>query len=242
MIGTFKEVTEMSKTRFADSPLGKKLEGKEIDNIDLDLDSSLDAYVDDAPADVSDENGKQYNTEMKGLLPNNTYVFNDVTYKTDDNGKIHMVYNSETRSYELLPDNSYEINGYKYQTDCQGRIVSAEGMLRLKNEKRDVINTDVKDMKEGDERGHIIADQFGGSNHIDNLVAMGFDVNRRDYKKFENMCAKEISAGKDVNVSVKLDYDDKTARPSKFTVSYTIDGEQFERRFINYTKGENNNA
>ena len=74
MIGNFKDVTETLRNRFAESPLGKQLEGMDFDNIDNTDDSSLDAYVNDVPDELCDDNGKQYRTEDGGWVPNNTYV------------------------------------------------------------------------------------------------------------------------------------------------------------------------
>ena len=180
--------------------------------------------------------------DTNNLEPNSYCIVNGERVRTDDNGKIHMKYNPDTKIYELLPNNTYEVNGYRYETDDKGRIIKVEGQLKLKEEKRSVINTNVKDMKDGDERGHLIGDQFGGSNLVDNLVPMGFDVNRSDYKKLEEKLAKEVADGKDVYVNMRVEYGDDTNRPSKFTVEYTIREEFFETSFINYEKGENQNV
>lgn len=60
MIGNFKDVTETLRNRFAESPLGKQLEGMDFDNIDNTDDSSLDAYVD---SDDSNDGATEYNEE-----------------------------------------------------------------------------------------------------------------------------------------------------------------------------------
>lgn len=60
MIGNFKDVTETLRNRFAESPLGKQLEGMDFDNIDNTDDSSLDAYVD---SDDSNDGATEYNED-----------------------------------------------------------------------------------------------------------------------------------------------------------------------------------
>lgn len=60
MIGNFKDVTETLRNRFAESPLGKQLEGMDFDNIDYTDDSSLDAYVD---SDDSNDGATEYNED-----------------------------------------------------------------------------------------------------------------------------------------------------------------------------------
>lgn len=198
----------------------------------------LSSYNDESMSSNKEKTG----VDADNLEPNSYCTVNGERVRTDDNGKIHMKYNPDTKMYELLPSNTYEVNGYKYETDDKGRVIKVEGQLKLKEEKRNVINTDVKDMKAGDERGHLIGDQFGGSNLVDNLVPMGFDVNRSDYKKLEEKLAKEVAEGKEVYVNIRIEYEDNTNRPSKFTVEYTINGEFFETSFINYEKGENQNV
>lgn len=55
MLGNFKDVAETLQNRFAESPLGKQLEGMDFDNIDNTDDSSLDAYVSDVPDELCDD-------------------------------------------------------------------------------------------------------------------------------------------------------------------------------------------
>ena len=55
MLDNFKDVAETLRNRFAESPLGKQLEGMDFDNIDNTGDSSLDAYVSDVPDELCDD-------------------------------------------------------------------------------------------------------------------------------------------------------------------------------------------
>lgn len=166
----------------------------------------------------------------------NSYVTIDgERYRTDDNGNIYQKRNLETGTYECLPNTQYELNGYSYETDSSERIVHAGGTLKEKNhEGRPTINDNVYGMKDTDEKGHLIGDQFEGSNLNGNLVAMDFDVNRSDYKKLEEKLAKYVNEDhKTTTVSIDVKYDGESSRPSGFIVKYTVDGETFKEKFNN---------
>ncbi len=151
----------------------------------------------------------------------------------DDNGKLYRIGN------DLLPNSEYEINGYKYQTDDQGRIISAEGTLHLKDrEGRLPIKDSIEDIgkgdqKEGDDRGHLIGDQFDGSNGLENMIPQDANINRNDFKNFENELAKNVKEGKEVTVKIEPVYEGDSKRPSAIIVTYTIDGEENIRVFPN---------
>ena len=155
------------------------------------------------------------------------------TYYYDDNGKLYRVEN------ELAPNTEYEINGYKYKTDNQGRIVSAEGTLHMKErEGRLPIKDSIEDIgkgdqREGDDRGHLIGDQFDGSNGLENMIPQDANINRNDFKNFENELAKEVKDGKEVTVKIEPIYDDESRRPEAIVVTYSIDGEENVRIFPN---------
>ena len=155
------------------------------------------------------------------------------TYYYDDNGKLYRVEN------DLAPNTEYEINGYKYQTDDKGRIVSAEGTLRMKDRdgrlpiKDSIEDIGKGDQKEGDDRGHLIGDQFDGSNGLENMVPQDANINRNDFKNFENELAKEVKDGKDVKVKIEPIYDGDSRRPDAIVVTYSINGEESVRVFPN---------
>ena len=154
----------------------------------------------------------------------------------DDNGILYRVDN------DLIKNGVYEINGYKYTTDALGRIASASGPLHLKTRDgrlsiRDSIEDIGKgDQKDGDDRGHLIADQFDGSSGLENMIAQDAGRNRNDYKNFENELAREVKAGKEVFVKIDVVYDGDSRRPSNIVVTYTIDGETSVRIFPNNPK------
>lgn len=143
----------------------------------------------------------------------------------DDNGEVYRIGN------ELLPNNEYVENGYTYLTDSEGRIKSAEGQLQLSKEPRKQISDSMEtigkgDQKEGDQKGHLIGDRFGGGNGLENIVAMDGRVNQSDYKRIENTCARALESGHEVYLKVVPKYDKSSNRPTNFRIIYTIDGEK----------------
>lgn len=143
----------------------------------------------------------------------------------DDNGTLYRVGDC------LLPDTEYEVNGYKYNTDEKGRIVSAEGTLRMRDseydrEMEDVKRIDGQNYKQGDDRGHLIGHQFGGSDRLENLVPMDAKLNHWDFYKVEKTLAEAVKDNADVKLKVEPFYNDNSTRPSEFKVSYSIDGDR----------------
>lgn len=225
-MNSFKDAIDNPSNRFESSFLGKKAERVDfhLDDYDAPLAKELNKEIDDCSErpEKSEtlKNPKQETAEGK-------------TYYYDDNGELYRVEN------DLTPNDEYEINGYKYKTDDQGRITSAEGTLRMKDRDgrlpiRDSIEDIGKgDQKEGDDRGHLIGDQFDGSNGLENMVPQDANINRNDFKNFENELAKEVKDGKDVKVKIEPIYDGDSRRPDAIVVTYSIDGEESIRVFPN---------
>lgn len=155
------------------------------------------------------------------------------TYYYDDNGNLYRVEN------DLSPNAEYELNGYKYETDDEGRIISVTGTLHIKTrEGRLTIKDTIEDIgkgdqREGDDRGHLIGDQFDGSNGLENMVPQDANINRNDYRNFENELAREVKNDKTVYVEIEPIYDDDSRRPSAIAVTYSIDGVENVRIFPN---------
>lgn len=214
---TFKDVADISNIKFNDCPLGKTLENKVFDKPIEEYDKSL-ASFDKLESDVEVSKPK---------------VVDGKTYYYDSLDNIYRVDN------ELIPNNTYEVNGYKYTTDEQGRIISAEGQLHLKDRdgrlpiKDSLADIGKGDEKENDDRGHLIGDQFNGSNGLENMVPQDANINRNDFRNFENELAKEVKNGKDVDVKVEPVYDGNSRRPEAIVVTYTINGETNSRIFPN---------
>ena len=120
----------------------------------------------------------------------------------------------------------YESKGYYYQTDELGRIKAAQGELRLEDgvrNKGDQLKAGGDDRLPGDHGGHLIANIFGGSGELDNLVAMDAIVNRSDYKTMENRWKNALQEGKEVKVTIDIVYDGANKRPKEFNINYIID-------------------
>ena len=166
-----------------------------------------------------------YNLNTEELDNRNKYM--------DDNGNLYRVENS------LIPNNSYELNGYTYTTDAEGRIASVEGVLHMKDREgrlpiRDSIEDIGKgDQKEGDDRGHLIGDQFDGPNGLENMIPQDSDINRRDFKNFENALAEKVKDGETVKVKIEPIYEGDSHRPTDILVTYSINGVEDMRIFPN---------
>ena len=144
-----------------------------------------------------------------------------------------MHYDTDNAQWKLNPNTEYRSSGYDYTTDDKGRIIHAEGSLRLKDEGRLPLNAKVEDMQPGDDRGHIIGDQFDGSNKVANLLPQLSNVNRGEFKSHEGQLAKALDEGKPVNVSYDLSYGDDSKRPNGLIVDYTVGNDRNVRIFEN---------
>lgn len=175
-------------------------------------------------------------TDVPTYPPNSTIEIDGVKYKTDDNGKPYQQFDSEKNEWVLMPNAKYELNGHSYETDGLGRIISVEGDIVIKDGDRKTINTGIPDMKDTDQRGHIIGDKFNGDNGLGNLLPMDAKLNDGDFKKFENELKAAVKAGNDVHVKIEPQYSDDSKRPTSFKVTYTINGVVHEKVFINESK------
>lgn len=155
------------------------------------------------------------------------------TYYYDDNGHLYR------EDKELLTNCEYTKNGYEYKTDKIGRIVSIEGKLHLKEYEgklpiKDSLSAIGKGyQKEGDDRGHYIGDQFGGSNGLENMFPQDAKINQTVFAKFENQLASEVKNGNEVRVKIEPIYEENSRRPDGIAVIYSINGEQSAQIFPN---------
>jgi len=175
-------------------------------------------------------------TEIKEFPAQEKITIDGESYRTDDRGIPHMYYDKTDKEYpwKLIPDNKYTSCGYEYATDNQGRIRLATGKLYVPQDelredgqhKRKPLNAKVEDMEDEDQRGHVIADVFGGSNRVDNLVAMGHLTNNLEYKALEKKFKDLVKDGHDVEVTYSLVYNlgNDTKRPDGFALYWKIDG------------------
>lgn len=143
-------------------------------------------------------------------------------FRQDDNGQNHMYYDTEHHSWRLSPNCKYQKNGYNYQTDEHGRIIHADGKLHFREGSRQSLNASVEDMLPGDQRGHLFADLFGGSNQVDNLIAQMGEVNQGRFRSFERTLAEAMSRNETVYVRFAVRYEDDSRRPSEIRAYYSI--------------------
>lgn len=201
------------------------------------LAEKLDELLGDESAEKSEKPDEKENREQSETDSAKEETHNEIiegkVYYYDDNGKLYRVEN------ELLPNSEYEINGYRYVTDDKGRIVSVKGKLHMKDrDGRLPIKDSIEDIgkgdeKEGDDRGHLIGDQFDGSNGLENMIPQDADINRNDFRKFEGELAQAVKDGKEVTVSIEPVYEGDSRRPDAIIVTYSVDGEESVRIFPN---------
>lgn len=70
----------------------------------------------------------------------------------------------------------------------------------------------------GDYAGHLIADQFGGSPNLDNLVSQAQGVNLSRFKSIENQWARALRNEQRGLVNIIINYDGDSLRPSRFDI------------------------
>lgn len=204
-----------------------------LDRVD-DSDIFLDDFEGNVPSELCDDKGRMYKDIEGDMLPNNTFVLDEVKYKTDDNGSVYY-------EDKLKPDLNYELNGNVYTTDKQGRIVRCEGKPELspENPRDNVAQQEVggEDRRSKDQGGHIIGRDMNGDGGIGNLIPMEQRINQSDYKRMENDVKKDLAAGKEVSLSAEMEYPEDSERPDKITVTTDADGEITVYKFDNNIDG-----
>ena len=83
----------------------------------------------------------------------------------------------------------------------------------------------------------MIGDQFDGSNGLENMIPQDANINRNDFKNFENELAKKVIEGVEVNVRIEPIYEEDSRRPEAIVVTYSIDNEESVRVFPNGQEG-----
>ena len=126
---------------------------------------------------------------------------------------------------------------YFYETDDLGRINLCETKeLHIKNhEGRLAHNSATPGKLEDDHAGHLIADIFGGSPELDNLVSQAKVVNQKEYRKIERDWQNALAPRptkqnpnpkqrKVTDIKIEIIYDADNIRPKEFRIEYCIDG------------------
>lgn len=179
--------------------------------------------------DISNAEAKQ---NGRALFEKNDNVDNEISQSKsnkiyiDDNGVKFREGN------ELLPNKTIEIDGYTYKTDKLGRPTSAEGKLQIKKHEGRMSMKEDKDvvakgkMPDKYDIGHLIGDQFNGRSELFNVVPMDSNFNRGTFKNLEKDLRKAVDAGSNVTMKVEVKYNplSKSAIPTKFKITYSIDG------------------
>jgi hypothetical protein len=141
------------------------------------------------------------------------------------------------KSAGLRPNVIYQAGEFEYiyHSDEFRRIASVKAPdLRLTA--RDTrLRHDPKTMEKlaKDHAGHLIADRFGGSPKLDNMVSQLSTVNQSKYRILENKWAKALKNGKKVSVEIKVHYSGDSLRPDSFEVVSVIDGKRYTQLIPN---------
>lgn len=147
---------------------------------------------------------------------------------TDDNGKPFII------DGELISNNTYELNGVMYNTDDQGRIISAETNVEINDSPRQPLNNQKVDgLGPNDDKGHVIAHILGGADKEGNLVAMDSKLNRGEFKSMELGAKRALEEGKEVKMTVDIEYEGDNKRPKSFVVTLEIDDDISVKKFLN---------
>lgn len=131
-------------------------------------------------------------------------------------------------SSKLTPNITVIKGNFSSVIDAYGRpIINKINDLSLKEGTRESLNG--IDKIEGYEKGHIIADSFGGPASQENVVAQLTNVNRSKFATIENEIRKLKNEGHTVDYEVKVNYtDSKSEIPSSFEPQITVDGKKYE--------------
>ena len=114
---------------------------------------------------------------------------------------------------------------YFYKTNEYGYIDAVQGELHMKNhDGRLRHNSNTIDKEPGDHAGHLIADMFGGSPELDNLVSQAKELNLEGYANLERLWRNALLAGEQVVAYIDVLYSENSGRPTGFVVKYAIEG------------------
>lgn len=160
----------------------------------------------------------------------------NITTLFDDNGTAYFQTIAELGknqvkeiTRELIPNTTIRKGNFSAVIDGYGRpILNKIEDLELNTEERGSI-TAKKDSSylEGDQRGHIIADMFGGPSGKENIVAQMDKVNQSKIKQVENIVKKLKQEGHTVDYEMRTNYIGSNGRPSSFEPRITVDGKKY---------------
>lgn len=166
----------------------------------------------------------------EGSIPYETKLL-----EKSDRGRI--IITKEVSSNPFLDDGKLKPNikyaagehNYYYETDELGKICkcSADELKLKEHLGRLKHNPNTPGKLEGDHAGHLVADVFGGSPELDNLVLQAKDVNFKQYRDIERAwekALKKIPPDEITDLKIEIIYDGKNTRPTAFKIKYKING------------------
>ena len=231
-------ISESTKDDISLKSLLKVIDNASVDSLNATIDNSLSNYLkkrtwDDIPFNIDlKTNRKEFeltagedkdilnkvpppeNADIKVKGPNGDYTI----FKTDEQGRVIEVTKEKV---EIIPPDQ-----------------------RQRDSNQTTKTSDVKDGnidengKKLDDGGHLIADQFGGCGEQINLVPMDSEINRYgEWRKIEKDIEKANLEGKEVtDLKIEVEYEGDSKRPSGFTVTYKVDGEE-KLAYVDNTNG-----
>lgn len=116
-------------------------------------------------------------------------------------------------------------HNYLYETDELGRICkcSADNLHMKSHDGRLRHNPNTPGKQEEDHAGHLIADIFGGSPELDNLVTQSKAVNQKLYRNIEIDWQTALEKGvKVTDIKIEILYNENNVQPTAFKVEYRI--------------------
>jgi len=202
--------------------------------------------------DFAREIGSRTQFPPKGveLEPSTAYeVSGRGTYYTDAAGRVtHVVTDygpSRTPNPDLnhpAPNTTYVVNDkHVFVTDAKSRTVEvhAPHVERAEAPRSGSIQQSVgRSAGHGYDGGHLIQNALGGGRERINIVGMLEELNRSGSKKytstptsfykFESELRSAVQDGKDVDLSLYVEYRDGGRVPARFEAEYMIDGTAYE--------------
>ncbi len=175
---------------------------------------------------------KTKNQKVKKVLAVIEEVDNDIIIRAK-RGKGGTDLNDILNQVNLIPNSIYKINNEVLKTTEKGDLKEISGVLfrkakenikRNKNIQRKAVYK--KGGKSTDQGGHLIANTLGGSSEMYNIVPMSRNLNLGQYSRLENLWKKALENRKKVDYKINLIYEGNSQRPSKFQITYLIEGEK----------------
>lgn len=134
------------------------------------------------------------------------------------------------RIISLRPGSIVRKGNFTAVIDELGRPISNKVTDLQINEGRGYLSPKLRDgsYRPSDQRGHLIADIFGGPSTKENIVPQLDSVNMSKMRRIEEYIRRLKDEGHSVDYEVKSNYVGKSMRPSSFEVSITVDGKPHE--------------